>query len=179
MRQNRESFILDDDPYWYKHAVLYELNVRGFRDSNSDGIGDFRGLIGKLDYLQDLGVTAVWLLPFYPSPWRDDGYDISNYNDVNPAYGTLHDFQVFLHAAHLRGLRVITEMVLNHTSDQHIWFQRSRRAKPGSPKRDLYVWSDTPDKYPGARIIFKDFVNSNWTWDPVAKAYYWHRFYPH
>ena len=142
-------------------------------------MGDFGGLTQKLDYLQDLGVTAIWLLPFCPSPWRDDGYDISDYTDVHPAYGTLKDFQKFLREAHRRGLKVITELVLNHSSDQHVWFQRSRRAAPGSRWRDFYVWSDTPEKYKDARIIFKDFENSNWTWDPVAKAYYWHRFYSH
>src|SRR4051794_19739538 len=167
------------DPLWYKDAIIYELHVKTFHDSNGDGIGDFRGLIEKLDYLQELGITAIWLLPFYPSPLRDDGYDIADYYDVNPNYGTLQDFKDFLAAAHARGLRVITELVINHTSDQNPWFQKSRRAAPGTPERDLYVWSDTPDKYTGARIIFKDFETSNWSWDPVAKAYYWHRFYSH
>ncbi len=167
------------DPLWYKDAVIYQLHVRAFYDSNNDGIGDFPGLTEKLDYLQDLGVTALWLLPFYPSPLRDDGYDIANYLDVNPAYGTLADFKRFVREAHSRGLQVITEMVLNHTSDQHPWFQRARRAKPGTSARDFYVWSDTPEKYKDARIIFKDFEVSNWSWDPVAKAYYWHRFYSH
>jgi maltose alpha-D-glucosyltransferase / alpha-amylase len=170
---------LEDDPLWYKDAVIYEVHVRAFNDSDADGIGDFKGLTQKLDYLQDLGVTAIWLLPFYPSPLRDDGYDIAHYTDVNPAYGELADFQVFLQEAHRRGLRVITELVLNHTSDQHPWFQRSRRAPAGSPERDFYVWSDAPDRYSETRIIFKDFEQSNWTWDPVAKAYYWHRFYHH
>jgi maltose alpha-D-glucosyltransferase/alpha-amylase len=169
----------EDDPHWYRDAIIYELHVRAFHDSNDDGMGDFRGLSQKLDYLQDLGVTALWLLPFSPSPWRDDGYDIGDYADVHPAYGTLRDFHSFLKEAHRRGLRVITEVVVNHTSDQHEWFQRSRRAAPGSKWRDFYVWSDTPDKYQDARIIFKDFESSNWTWDPVAKAYYWHRFYSH
>ena len=164
---------------WYKDAVIYEVHVRAFLDSDADGIGDFGGLTQKLDYLEDLGVTAVWLLPFCPSPLRDDGYDISNYTDVHPSYGTLKDFQRFLREAHRRGLRVITELVLNHTSDQHAWFQRSRRAAPGTRWRNFYVWSDTPEKYRDARIIFKDFEASNWTWDPVAKAYYWHRFYSH
>ncbi len=173
------SVNLPVDPLWYKDAVIYELHVKTFADSNGDGIGDFRGLIEKLDYLQELGVTAIWILPFYPSPLRDDGYDIADYYDVNPNYGTLQDFQAFLAAAHKRGLRVITELVINHTSDQNPWFQKSRRAAPGTPERDLYVWSDTPDKYAGARIIFKDFETSNWSWDPVAKAYYWHRFYSH
>jgi maltose alpha-D-glucosyltransferase / alpha-amylase len=167
------------DPYWYKDAIIYELHVRAFHDSNGDGIGDFQGLIQKLDYLSDIGVTAIWLLPFYPSPLKDDGYDISNYTEINPAYGTLRDFRQFLQEAHRRGLRVITELVINHTSDQHDWFQRSRRARPGTYWRDFYVWSDDPNKYKGTRIIFKDFETSNWTYDPVAKSYYWHRFYSH
>jgi len=170
---------LEDDPLWYKDAIIYEAHVRAFHDSNGDGMGDFRGLAEKLDYLEDLGVTAIWLLPFFPSPWKDDGYDISDFRSVHPAYGTLRDFQAFLREAHRRGLRVITELVINHTSDQHAWFQRSRAAQPGSRWRDFYVWSDTPDKYEGTRIIFKDFEPSNWSWDPVAKAYYWHRFYSH
>ncbi len=164
---------------WYKDAIIYELHVKTFHDSDGDGIGDFRGLMEKLDYLQELGITAIWLLPFYPSPLRDDGYDIANYFDVNPNYGTLDDFRAFLDAAHERGLRVITELVINHTSDQNPWFQKSRRSQPGSPERDFYVWSDTPEKYQETRIIFKDFETSNWSWDPVAKAYYWHRFYSH
>ncbi len=167
------------DALWYKDAVIYELHVKTFHDSDGDGIGDFRGLIEKLDYLQELGVTALWLLPFYPSPMRDDGYDIADYYDVNPNFGTLDDFRAFLAAAHERGLRVITELVINHTSDQNPWFQKSRRAAPGSREREMYVWSDTPEKYKEARIIFKDFETSNWSWDPVAKAYYWHRFYSH
>jgi len=167
------------EPTWYKDAIIYEIHVRAFYDSVTDGIGDFGGLTQKLDYLEDLGVTALWILPFCPSPLRDDGYDISNYTDVNPAYGTLRDFHRFLKEAHRRGLRVITELVLNHTSDQHEWFQRSRRAAPGSRWRNFYVWSDTPEKYAEARIIFKDFEASNWTWDPLAKSYYWHRFYSH
>src|SRR5437763_3658401 len=167
------------DPLWYKDAVIYELHVKTFHDSDGDGIGDFRGLIQKLDYLQELGITAIWLLPFYPSPLRDDGYDIADYFDVNPNYGTLDDFRAFLDAAHKRGLRVITELVINHTSDQNPWFQKSRRAPLGSPEREFYVWSDTPEKYSDARIIFKDFETSNWSWDPLAKAYYWHRFYSH
>ncbi|HEV2046456.1 MAG TPA: maltose alpha-D-glucosyltransferase [Chthoniobacterales bacterium] len=167
------------DPLWYKDAVIYELHVKTFHDSDDDGIGDFRGLIEKLDYLQELGITAVWLLPFYPSPLRDDGYDIADYLDVNPNFGTLDDFRAFLDAAHERGLRVITELVINHTSDQNPWFQKSRKSPPGSPEREFYVWSDTPEKYKDARIIFKDFETSNWAWDPVAKAYYWHRFYSH
>jgi maltose alpha-D-glucosyltransferase/alpha-amylase len=164
---------------WYRDAVIYELHVRAFADSNGDGIGDLRGLISKLDYLQDLGVTAVWLLPFYPSPLRDDGYDIAQYKGIHPSYGVLRDFRVLLREARRRGLKVITELVLNHTSDQHPWFHRARRAKPGSAHRDFYVWSDTPDRYRDARIIFKDFESSNWTWDPLAQAYYWHRFYSH
>ncbi|MEA2565759.1 MAG: maltose alpha-D-glucosyltransferase / alpha-amylase, partial [Actinomycetota bacterium] len=167
------------DTLWYKDAVIYEVPVRAFSDSDSDGIGDFKGLTSKLDYLQDLGVTAVWLLPFYPSPLRDDGYDIADYTDIHPSYGTLRDFKTFLREARWRGLKVITELVLNHSSDQHPWFQRARRARPGSVHRDFYVWSDTPDRYRDARIIFKDFETSNWAWDPVAKAYYWHRFYSH
>ncbi len=167
------------DPLWYKDAVIYELHVKTFCDSDGDGMGDFRGLSDKLDFLQELGITAIWLLPFYPSPMRDDGYDIADYFDVNPNFGTLDDFRAFLSAAHERGLRVITELVINHTSDQNPWFQKSRRALPGSPERDFYVWSDTPEKYQDARIIFKDFETSNWSWDPVAKAYYWHRFYSH
>jgi maltose alpha-D-glucosyltransferase/alpha-amylase len=171
--------IRDDDPLWYKDAVLYEVHVRAFADSDGDGMGDFRGLTGKLDYLRDLGVTAIWLLPFYPSPWRDDGYDIADYQSVHPAYGTLEDFQLFLDAAHRRGLKVITELVINHTSDRHPWFERARRAAPGTPERDFYVWSDTTDRYADARIIFTDTETSNWTWDPLAKAYYWHRFFSH
>ena len=167
------------DPLWYKDAIIYELHVKTFHDSDGDGIGDFRGLIQKLDYLQELGVTAIWLLPFYPSPLRDDGYDIADYCDVNPNFGTLDDFRAFLVEAHKRGLRVITELVINHTSDQNPWFQKSRRATRGSPDRDFYVWSDTPEKYSETRVIFKDFETSNWTWDPLAKAYYWHRFYSH
>jgi maltose alpha-D-glucosyltransferase/alpha-amylase len=174
-----ESSLLVDDPLWYRDAVIYELHVRAFQDSNGDGIGDFRGLVDRLDYLQDLGVTALWLLPFYPSPLRDDGYDIADYTNVNPIYGTRADFKLFLKEAHRRGLRVITELVVNHTSDQHPWFQRARRARPGSSERDFYVWSNTADRYREARIIFKDFEPSNWAWDPVAQSYYWHRFYGH
>ncbi|PYN82873.1 MAG: maltose alpha-D-glucosyltransferase [Candidatus Rokuibacteriota bacterium] len=173
------DFQLHDDPSWYKDAIIYELHVRGFHDANGDGIGDFRGLTQRLDYLQDLGVTAIWLLPFCPSPLRDDGYDIADYTAVHSAYGSVRDFRMFLREAHQRGLRVITELVLNHTSDEHAWFQRARRAKPGSRWRDFYVWSDTAKRYGEARIIFRDFELSNWTWDPVANAYYWHRFYAH
>jgi len=172
-------FWQSEDPLWYKDAIIYELHPRAFFDSNEDGIGDFPGLTEKLDYLQDLGVTAIWLLPFYPSPLKDDGYDISSYTNIQPVYGTLRDFRVFLREADLRGLRVITELVLNHTSDQHRWFQRARRAKIRSRWRDFYVWSDTADRYKDARIIFKDFETSNWNWDHIAKAYYWHRFYSH
>ncbi len=167
------------DPLWYKDAIVYELHIKACFDANDDGIGDFRGLTQKLDYLQDLGVTTLWLLPFYPSPQRDDGYDIADYLDVNPAYGTIADFRSFVREAHRRGLKVITELVLNHTSDQHPWFQRARLAKAGSSHRDYYVWSDTDRKYQGTRIIFTDTEASNWTWDPLAKAYYWHRFFSH
>jgi maltose alpha-D-glucosyltransferase/alpha-amylase len=170
---------LDDDPHWYKDAIIYELPVRAFMDGNGDGVGDFRGLVEKLGYLQDLGVTALWLLPFYPSPLRDDGYDIAEYSTVNPIYGDLGDFKRFLEEAHRRGLRVLTELVLNHTSDQHPWFQRARRSPPGSAERNFYTWSDTTERFKDARIIFKDFESSNWAWDAVAKAYYWHRFYSH
>jgi maltose alpha-D-glucosyltransferase/alpha-amylase len=164
---------------WYKDAILYEVHVRAFYDSNGDGVGDFPGLVEKLDYLQSLGVTGIWLLPFYPSPLKDDGYDIADYTGVNPSYGTLRDVKRFVREAHRRGLRVITELVCNHTSDQHPWFQRARRARPGSAWRNYYVWSDTPDRYQQARIIFKDFEASNWAWDATANAYYWHRFYYH
>jgi maltose alpha-D-glucosyltransferase/alpha-amylase len=163
---------------WYKEAIIYELHVRTFADSNNDGIGDFPGLIQKLDYLQDLGVNVIWLLPFFSSPLRDDGYDVSDYRAVHPTYGTLSDFKEFLAQAHKRGLRVIAEMVLNHTSDQHPWFQESRSSRD-NPKRDWYVWSDTDDKLKEARIIFVDSELSNWAWDPVSKSYYWHRFFSH
>lgn len=178
-RNRKPESRLKDDPLWYKDAVIYQLHVKTFYDGNGDGVGDFRGLTQKLDYLQELGVSALWLLPFYPSPLKDDGYDIADFRGINPAYGTLRDFRRFLNEAHRRGLRVITELVINHTSDQHPWFQQARRAKPGSSKRAFYVWSDTPNRYEEARIIFKDFETSNWTWDPVAQAYYWHRFYSH
>ncbi|HEV2675625.1 MAG TPA: maltose alpha-D-glucosyltransferase [Aliidongia sp.] len=172
-----EQILVERD--WYKDAVIYELHIKSFYDSNNDGIGDFAGLTQKLDYLQDLGVTAIWLLPFYPSPLRDDGYDIAEYKDVNPSYGTMNDFKIFVREAHRRGLRVITELVINHTSDQHSWFQRARSAKPGSNHRNFYVWSDTDQRYQDTRIIFCDTETSNWAWDPVAQAYYWHRFYSH
>src|SRR6516164_2867733 len=171
--------MLVNDPQWYKDAVIYEVHVRAFCDAVGVGHGDFRGLTQKLDYLQDLGITAVWLLPFYPSPQRDDGYDIADYASINPQYGSLDDFRKFLDEAHERGIRVITELVVNHTSDQHPWFQRARRAAPGTPERDFYVWNDAPEKYRDARIIFKDFESSNWSYDQVAHAYYWHRFYSH
>ena len=167
------------EPLWYKDAIIYELNIKGFYDSNGDGIGDFAGLEQRLDYLEELGVTAIWLLPFYPSPLRDDGYDIQDYYKVSNAYGNINDFKRFLDAAHARGLQVITELVINHTSDQHPWFQRARRSPVGSPERDYYVWSDTDEKYPDVRIIFTDTETSNWTWDPIAKQYYWHRFFHH
>jgi maltose alpha-D-glucosyltransferase/alpha-amylase len=167
------------DPLWYKDAIIYELHVRAFADSNNDGIGDFPGLLTRLDYLKDLGVTCLWLLPFFSSPLRDDGYDISNYTEVNPSYGTLNDFKLFLDAAHRRGMQVMIELVVNHTSDQHPWFKAARLAAPGSPERDRYLWSDTPDKYKQARIIFTDTEKSNWAWDETAKAYYWHRFFSH
>jgi maltose alpha-D-glucosyltransferase/alpha-amylase len=169
---------LAPDALWYKDAIIYELHVKAFYDSNDDGIGDFRGLIEKLDYLRDLGVDCIWLLPFFPSPLRDDGYDISDYHDVHPAYGTLVDFEDFVIEAHRRGLRVLTELVMNHTSDQHSWFQEARRG-PGSPFYDYYVWSDTDQRYADARIIFTDTEQSNWTWDSEARAYYWHRFFGH
>lgn len=167
------------DPQWYRDAIIYQIHVKSFFDSNNDGIGDFEGLTQKLDYVRDLGVTAIWLMPFYPSPLRDDGYDIGDYRDVNASYGTMEEFRRFVAAAHERGLRVITELVINHTSDQHPWFQRAREAPAGSPERDFYVWSDTDTPYSDTRIIFLDTETSNWTWDPVAKQYFWHRFYSH
>jgi maltose alpha-D-glucosyltransferase/alpha-amylase len=176
---NDQPIRLEDDPLWFKDAIIYEAHVRAFFDSNADGIGDFRGMAEKLDYLEDLGITALWLLPFYPSPGRDDGYDIADYSQINPSYGTMRDFKDFLRESHRRGIRVINELVINHTSDQHPWFQRARRAKPGTSARDMYVWSDTPEKYEEARIIFKDFEPSNWSWDGEAQAYYWHRFFSH
>jgi maltose alpha-D-glucosyltransferase/alpha-amylase len=166
------------DGLWYKDAIIYQVHVRAFYDSTGDGNGDFRGLAQRLDYLQDLGINAIWLMPFFPSPLRDDGYDISDYRSVNPTYGTLDDFKVFLDAAHQHGIRVIIEMVLNHTSDQHPWFQESRSSRD-NPRRDWYVWSDTDTKYKGTRIIFLDTELSNWAWDPVSKQYYWHRFFSH
>jgi maltose alpha-D-glucosyltransferase / alpha-amylase len=167
------------DPQWYKDALIYQLHVKAFFDADNDGIGDFEGLRHKLDYLHDLGITTLWLLPFYPSPLRDDGYDISDYKNINPSYGKMADFKAFIKEAHRRNIRVITELIINHTSDQHPWFQRARRAKPGSRLRDFYVWSDTDQKFPETRVIFVDAEKSNWAWDPVAQAYYWHRFYSH
>jgi maltose alpha-D-glucosyltransferase/alpha-amylase len=167
------------DPLWFKDAVIYEVHVRAFFDGNDDGVGDFAGLADKLEYIQDLGVNTIWLLPFYPSPGRDDGYDIADYRNIHPQYGTRAEFRAFVREAHRRNLRVITELVVNHTSDAHPWFQAARRAPPGSAKRNFYVWSDTPQRYAGTRIIFSDTETSNWTWDPVAQAYYWHRFFSH
>jgi maltose alpha-D-glucosyltransferase/alpha-amylase len=173
------STAVGDEALWYKDAIIYELRVGAYSDSAGRGVGDFRGLTERLDYLQDLGINVLWLLPFYPSPARDDGYDIADYTAIHPDYGTIQDFKVFLKEAHSRGIKVVTELVLNHTSDQHPWFQKSRRAPVGSELRDFYVWSDSPDKFRDARIIFEDFETSNWTWDPVANAYYWHRFFSH
>jgi maltose alpha-D-glucosyltransferase/alpha-amylase len=167
------------DPLWYKDAIIYELHVRSFCDSNGDGIGDFQGLIRRLDYIQDLGVTCLWLLPFFASPLRDDGYDVADFRQIHPDYGTLEDFKTFLAVAHDRGMQVVIELTLNHTSDRHAWFQRARRARRESPERDHYVWSDTDQKYKGTRIIFLDTEPSNWTWDAEAEAYYWHRFFSH
>ena len=167
------------DPLWYKDAIIYQLHVKAFRDSNADGFGDIPGLIDKLDYVQSLGVNCLWLLPFYPSPLRDDGYDIAAYEAIHPQYGSIESFARFLDDAHSRGIRVITELVINHTSDQHPWFQRARNSPPGSPMRNFYVWSDDASKYGDARIIFTDTEKSNWTWDPVAGQFYWHRFFSH
>ena len=173
------SGLVVDDPLWYKDAVIYQLNVKAFFDSNDDGIGDFQGVTSKLGYIRDLGVNTIWLMPFYPSPLRDDGYDIADYTDIHPQYGTLDDFRVMLLEAHRLGLKVVTELIINHTSDQHPWFQAARKAPAGSPEREFYVWSDTDEKYRDTRIIFLDTESSNWTFDPVAKAYYWHRFFSH
>jgi maltose alpha-D-glucosyltransferase/alpha-amylase len=177
LKQPLKPDVLPDDPLWFKDAIIYEVHVRAFFDTDGDGMGDFRGLLEKLDYLEDLGVTALWLLPFYPSPWFDDGYDIADYTDVHQAYGSIGDFRRFLREAHNRDIRVITELVINHTSDQHPWFQRARRARRTSSYRRYYVWSDDPERYRDARVIFQDFEASNWSWDPVAQQYYWHRFY--
>jgi maltose alpha-D-glucosyltransferase/alpha-amylase len=174
-----EISAIAQEALWYKDAVIYQLHVKAFFDSTNDGMGDFKGLCAKLDYIQELGVNAIWLLPFYPSPLKDDGYDVSDYHEVHPHYGTLEDFKHFVREAQRRNLKVITELVVNHTSDQHPWFQAARQAPPGSPERDFYVWSDTDEKYKGTRIIFTDTEKSNWTWDPVAKQYYWHRFFSH
>jgi len=163
---------------WYKDAIFYQIHVKTFCDSDGDGVGDFKGLTSRLDYVRDLGVTCLWLLPMYPSPFRDDGYDIADYCSIHPTYGSMDDFRAFLEAAHSRGMRVITELVLNHTSDQHQWFQEARSSRE-HPRRDWYVWSDTDDRYPGVRIIFTDTERSNWAWDPVTKQYYWHRFFSH
>jgi maltose alpha-D-glucosyltransferase/alpha-amylase len=168
-----------DDPLWYNDEVIYELHVKTFFDGNGDGIGDFVGVIQKLDYLVSLGVTCLWLLPFYPSPLRDDGYDIADYERVDPRFGSLDDFVRLVTEAHRRGLRIITELVINHTSAAHPWFQASRRAAVGSPSRDFYVWSDTDQRYRDAPVIFHEVEPSNWTWDPVAGAYFWHRFFDH
>ncbi|HZF64599.1 MAG TPA: maltose alpha-D-glucosyltransferase [Chitinophagaceae bacterium] len=176
---NASSTVIDDKLHWYKDAIIYELHIKAFRDSNKDGMGDFKGLIEKLDYLQELGITAIWVLPFYPSPLKDDGYDIADYYSINPRYGTLEQFKQLLDEAHKRKLKVITELVINHTSDQHPWFQRARSAPKGSAERNFYVWTDDPNKYKDVRIIFQDFEASNWTWDPVAQEYYWHRFFHH
>jgi maltose alpha-D-glucosyltransferase / alpha-amylase len=178
LEEETQPLAPQDDKLWYKDAVIYQLHVRTFCDSDGNGVGDFRGLTNKLDYLQELGINAIWLLPFYPSPLRDDGYDIADYTSVNPTYGTIEDFKAFLQAAHARKLRVITELVVNHTSDQHPWFQEARSSRD-NPKRDWYVWSDTDDKYKGVRIIFIDTEMSNWSWDPISKTYYWHRFFSH
>ncbi|MFW5836594.1 MAG: alpha-amylase family glycosyl hydrolase, partial [Desulfovibrionaceae bacterium] len=167
----------DADPLWHKDAVIYQLPVKSFCDGDGDGVGDFKGLISKLDYLENLGANVLWLSPFYASPLRDDGYDVSGFTTVNPLYGRLSDFKRFLAKAHERGLKVVTELPINHTSDEHPWFQRSRQAKPGSAWRDVYIWRQTPDRYLDARVIFEDFERSNWAWDPEAGAYYFHRFY--
>jgi len=169
----------DNDPLWYKDAIIYQLHVKSYRDANADGYGDFKGLVERLDYIRQLGANTVWLLPFFPSPLKDDGYDIASYEEINPTFGTIEDFQGFLDAAHARDIRVIIELVINHTSDQHPWFQRARRAPKGSPERDWYVWSDNPNKYSGSRIIFTDTEKSNWSWDPEAQQFYWHRFFSH
>jgi maltose alpha-D-glucosyltransferase/alpha-amylase len=175
--QTRQWF--EAEPLWFKRAVFYEVHVRSFFDANGDGIGDFRGLTEKLDYLQWLGIDCIWLLPFYSSPLRDGGYDIADFTNVHPDYGTVDDVQELIDAAHARRIRVIADLVMNHTSNEHPWFQRARRAPPGSPERNWYVWSDTDDRYQDARIIFVDTESSNWSWDPVAEQYYWHRFFSH
>ena len=171
--------MIDNDALWYKDAIIYQLHVKSYRDSTGDGFGDFRGLIEKLDYIKQLGANTIWLLPFYPSPLKDDGYDIASYEEINSTYGTVQDFRAFLEAAHERGVRVITELVINHTSDQHPWFQRARRAPKDSPERNWYVWSDDPNKFSETRIIISDTEKSNWSWDPEAQQFYWHRFFSH
>jgi maltose alpha-D-glucosyltransferase/alpha-amylase len=171
--------MIDNDALWYKDAIIYQLHIKSYRDSNADGFGDFRGLIEKLGYIQDLGANTIWLLPFYPSPLKDDGYDIASYEEINSTYGTIEDCRAFLAAAHERNIRVVTELVINHTSDQHPWFQRARRAPKDSPERNWYVWSDDPNKYSETRIIFTDTEKSNWSWDPEAQQFYWHRFFSH
>jgi maltose alpha-D-glucosyltransferase/alpha-amylase len=176
---NDKSDKNDNDPLWYKDAIIYQLHVKSYRDANADGYGDFSGLVERLDYIQQLGANTVWLLPFYPSPLKDDGYDIAAYEEINPTFGTIEDFQTFLDAAHARNIRVIIELVINHTSDQHPWFQRARRAPKGSPERNWYVWSDDPNKYAQSRVIFTDSEKSNWSWDPEAQQFYWHRFFSH
>ena len=173
------SSAAEDDPVWYKDALIYQVHVKSFFDSNHDGVGDFAGLTQKLDYLQSLGITCLWLLPFFPSPLKDDGYDIADYCSVHPSYGTLDDFKALVRAAHERRIKVLIELVVNHTSDQHPWFQRARHAPAGSPERNFYVWSDTDKKFPETRIIFCDTERSNWSYDPIAKQYYWHRFFSH
>jgi len=171
--------VTEVDPLWYKDAIVYQLHIKSFRDSNADGFGDFRGLIERLDYIRQLGANTIWVLPFYPSPLKDDGYDIASYEEIHSTYGTIEHFRDFLGAAHERDIRVITELVINHTSDQHPWFQRARRAPKGSPERAWYVWGDDPNRYAGARIIFTDTEKSNWSWDPEAQQFYWHRFFSH
>jgi maltose alpha-D-glucosyltransferase / alpha-amylase len=178
IRKESRPLTLQRDNLWYKDAVIYQLHVRTFSDSNADGIGDFAGLTQRLDYLQELGITAIWLLPFYPSPLRDDGYDIADYTSVHASYGSLEDFKTFLAAAHSRGIRIIIEMVLNHTSDQHPWFKEARSSRENL-KRDWYVWSETDTRYQGVPIVFVDTETSNWAWDPISKSYYWHRFFSH
>jgi maltose alpha-D-glucosyltransferase / alpha-amylase len=170
---------VNNDPLWYKDAIIYQLHVKSFRDANGDGYGDFAGVTQRLDYIRQLGCNTIWLLPFFPSPLKDDGYDIASYESIHPTYGTIEDFKEFLDAAHARDIRVIIELVINHTSDQHPWFQRARRAPKNSPERNWYVWSDDPNRYGGTRIIFTDTETSNWTWDPVAQQFFWHRFFGH
>src|SRR5262245_22726595 len=178
-RAARKRTVTDVDPLWYKDAIIYQLHIKSFRDSNADGFGDFRGLMERLDYIRQLGANTIWVLPFYPSPLKYDGYDIASYEEIHSTYGTIEHFRAFLEAAHERDIRVITELVINHTSDQHPWFQRARRAAKGSPERAWYVWSDDPNRYAGARIIFTDTEKSNWSWDPEAQQFYWHRFFSH